>query len=226
MLMNCLIRTGNYDSTEVNEIARLAVRRFLERYRKKHKKSVRHWLITELGHERTERLHLHGLIWTNHIEEIAFYWNYGFIWKGDYTNQQTINYIVKYVTKTDKKHPNYKPKILCSPGIGKNYINTHNAKLNQYKNEETKQFYITKQGLKLALPGYYRKKLYSDEERENLWLNSMKKNVRFICGEEIPAHITEQAYKRILQFYQAKNQRLGYGTNKKDIKIETFRKKT
>ena len=32
-----------------NEIATLAVRRFLERWRKKYKKSVRHWLITELG---------------------------------------------------------------------------------------------------------------------------------------------------------------------------------
>ena len=98
MLMNCLIRTGNYDHSEINEIARLAVRRFLERYRKTHKKSIRHWLITELGHEGTERLHLHGIIWTNHIDEIAWFWNYGFIWKGEYTNQQTINYIVKYVS--------------------------------------------------------------------------------------------------------------------------------
>ena len=32
-----------------NGIATLAVRRFLERWRKKYKKSVKHWLVTELG---------------------------------------------------------------------------------------------------------------------------------------------------------------------------------
>ena len=48
-----------------NQIATLATRRFLERWRKKYKKSVKHWLITELGHEGTENIHLHGIIWTN-----------------------------------------------------------------------------------------------------------------------------------------------------------------
>ena len=43
---------------EDNEVATLGVRRFLERWRKKYKKSVKHWLITELGHENTERIHL------------------------------------------------------------------------------------------------------------------------------------------------------------------------
>ena len=48
-----------------NALATLAVRRFLERWRKKHKKSVRHWLVTELGHGTTEHVHLHGIIWTD-----------------------------------------------------------------------------------------------------------------------------------------------------------------
>ena len=45
-----------------NAIATLAVRRFLENWRKKYKKSVRHWLITELGHNGTENIHLHGIL--------------------------------------------------------------------------------------------------------------------------------------------------------------------
>ena len=63
-----------------NAIAKLGVRRFLEKWRKKHKKSVRHWLITELGHEGTENIHLHGLIWTDHEEDIDKIWDYGFTW--------------------------------------------------------------------------------------------------------------------------------------------------
>ena len=34
---------------ECNAVTTIAVRRFLERWRKEHKKSVKHWLITELG---------------------------------------------------------------------------------------------------------------------------------------------------------------------------------
>lgn len=63
-----------------NAIATLAVRRFLERYRKEHKTSIRHWLITELGHNGTERVHLHGIIWTNTpLENIEKHWLYGWM---------------------------------------------------------------------------------------------------------------------------------------------------
>ena len=53
------------DKIEENLVATYAVRHFLERWRFKYKKSVRHWLVTELGHENTERIHLHGIIYTD-----------------------------------------------------------------------------------------------------------------------------------------------------------------
>ncbi len=46
-----------------NEVATRAVRKYLERWRKKYKKSQRHWLVTELGQTKTERVHIHGLMW-------------------------------------------------------------------------------------------------------------------------------------------------------------------
>ena len=61
---------GREGYTLDNEIATYAVRRFLERWRKKYKKSVRHWLITELGHNGTENVHLHGIIFTDDINEV------------------------------------------------------------------------------------------------------------------------------------------------------------
>ena len=54
-----------------NEIATLAVRRFLDRWRKKYKKSLKHWLITELGQNNTERIHLHGILWTKDSEKLS-----------------------------------------------------------------------------------------------------------------------------------------------------------
>ena len=65
-----------------NSIATIGVRRFLERYRKEYKKSLRHWFITELGHNGTENIHLHGIIWTDDIEGALKHWQYGFAWKG------------------------------------------------------------------------------------------------------------------------------------------------
>ena len=55
-------------------------------------------------------------------EEIAKYWNYGFIDIKDKTNkgvvnERTINYITKYITKTDEIHKEYKSIILATAGL-------------------------------------------------------------------------------------------------------------
>ena len=98
-----------------NWIATKAVRRFCERWRKTYKKSIRHWLITELGHEGTENIHLHGIVFTDKgEEEIRKHWKYGFTWmdtKKRKVGEDTVNYCIKYISKNDKDHENYKPII-------------------------------------------------------------------------------------------------------------------
>ena len=118
---------------ESNAVATIAVRRFLERWRKKYKKSVKHFLITELGHNGTERIHLHGILFTKEKKEtIQEIWKYGIIWIGQYTNEKTINYIMKYITKVDEDHKGFKAVILTSAGIGKQYTeNKHKTSKNK-----------------------------------------------------------------------------------------------
>ena len=179
-----------------NEIAILAVRRFLERWRKKYKKSIRHWLITELGSGFTEHLHLHGIIYVDDLNEVEKIWKYGYIWKGkkvneklvNYVNEKTVNYIIKYCTKIDEKHKTYKPKILCTKGIGRKYKNSYNAKkLNKFKEEKTKTIYKTETGSEIGLPIYWRNHIYTEEEREKLWIHKLNENIRYIGGEKIAA---------------------------------------
>ena len=147
--------TNKTEKIEENIIATRAVRLFLERWRKKYKKSIKHWLVTELGHQGTERLHIHGLLFTKEDKKtIEKIWKYGFIFIGDYTNEKTINYIVKYINKIDEHHKGYEPIILTSAGIGKNYINRYDARLNSYKGENTNEVYKTRTGNKLKLPIY------------------------------------------------------------------------
>jgi len=207
-----------------NQVATIAVRKFLERWRKKHGKSVRHWLVTELGHTGTEHLHIHGIIWCDDVEEIDKIWNsdkkrYGYTWLGhmkygkrvNYVNEKTINYIIKYVTKVDVDHKYYKPKVLTSPGIGNKYVETFNAGLNKYKGIDTKETYTTEQGHKIGMPMYWRNKIYTEEEREQLWLQKLDKGVQWIGGIKVKAEDAEGRSK-LLKVAQEKNTRLGYGS--------------
>lgn len=207
-----------------NQIATYAVRHFLERWRKKYKKSVRHWLITEIGGKGTENIHLHGIIWTKDIEEIKRIWGYGFVWTGytkdeknvNYLNEKTVNYITKYMLKVDIQHKEYEGKILTSSGIGRGYENTYNAKKNKYLEGNTKETYICRNGVRVGLPIYYRNKIYTEEEREQLWIEKLDKEERYILGRKVKVDTIEgeEEYYKLLKEAQKLNKEIGYGTDK------------
>lgn len=208
---------------ECNAIAGLAIRRYLERWRKKYKKSQRHFFITELGHEGTERIHLHGIVFSDFEiskDEFEKFWLYGNVRIGDYCNLRTINYIAKYITKIDKDHKQYRPEIFCSPGIGNKYVSRELIKqIHTYRGENTIEFYRFNAGNKCALPIYYRNKLFTENQREDLWINKLDKNTRYVLGIEIPNTNTiqgEEKYFRILRRAQETNRNLGYGDNTKE----------
>lgn len=222
-------KSSGYDLD--NDTATLAVRRFLERWRKKYKKSLKHWLTTELGHTGTENIHLHGIIWTdveNWDTEIKEKWSYGFTWTGDknknYVNEQTVNYIIKYVTKTDQLHKEYNPIILTSPGIGNNYTTREhsNATRNAYIPNKTDETYRLNNGAKIGLPIYYRNKIYTEEQREKLWLEKLDKNERWICGEKVPEDTNEQEFYNLLNWHRQRNIELGYSNDEKDWEQDAY----
>ena len=219
-----------------NAIAAKAIRKFLNRWRKKYKRSVRHWLITEIGHKGTENIHLHGIIWTDHekIKTLAAIWKYGYVWDGNnknekkenYVNAKTVNYITKYITKKDEKHKTYKPIILTSAGIGSGYINTLNAQANKYKPNQTNEQYITPTGTKLNLPIYYRNKIYSEEEREKLWIEKLNKQKRYVLGAEIDVSEGEEEYIKAIEHARQKNIEMGYLTEVQQWNREQYEQQT
>lgn len=207
-----------------NEIATKAVRRYFERWRKKYKKSCKHWLVTELGTTRTERIHLHGIMWTDEVEDIKKIWKYGNVWIGDYVSEKTINYIVKYISKGDKVHKEYKSKILTSAGIGKGYINRFDGKSHVYNKGDTKEFYRTRTGVKLNLPIYYRNNLFTEEEREKLWIEKLDKQERWVDGKRIDISNGEEEYYKVLEDARKKGRRLGYGDGSIDWERRKYEK--
>lgn len=206
---------NKYKVNTINTIATLSVRMFLERWRKKYKKSLKHWLITELGEE-NDRLHLHGFIFDDEDRriDICEKWKFGNVYIGDYCNSQTINYCVKYALKVDTKHKDYKQIVLASKGIGQTYI-VKNKSCHIFNNEYTNECYTLPNGTKVNLPIYYRNNLFSEEERERLWINKLNNGVTYVNGIKIDI-TTEHGidtYNRILEQMREENANLGYGDN-------------
>jgi hypothetical protein len=215
-----------------NEVCRIAVRRFTENWRSKYKKSVRHWIVTEIGGKNTERVHMHGILWTDKsIEEIQEKWIYGNVILGDgkgkhYVNEETVGYIVKYISKVDKKHKEYISKMFVSKGIGKGYFNRKDYKRNKYKEGETIETYKSRTGYEMAMPVYWRNKIYSEEEREKLWLEKLDKEERWVDKvrvEYIEGEKNEEYYN-LLKNKRQKNKRLGYGDDKINWEREKYEK--
>ena len=205
-----------------NEVCRIAVRRYTERWRKKYKRTIRHWLVTELGSTNTERVHLHGIVWTKETEDIAKIWKYGGVYIGEYVNEKTINYIVKYINKVDKHHKEYTSKMFVSQGIGREYLNRRDSERNKYKKGETIETYKTRQGTELALPVYYRNHIYNENEREKLWLEKLDKKERWICGQKVDISKDDKEYFKVLYEARKKNKRLGYGNNEKNWELKKY----
>ncbi|WNK14258.1 MAG: replication initiator protein [Microvirus sp.] len=216
-----------------NAIATIAVRRFLENWRSKYKKSIRHWLVTEIGHKGTENIHLHGIMWTNEsVNEIKKKWTYGWVWTGEnkngtvtnYVNERTVNYIIKYVSKRDKKHEEYKSIILTSKGIGSKYIGSYNSRLNKYNEEETNETYKTSTGHKITLPIYWRNKIYTEEEREKLWIEKLDKQEIWVMGEKVKIDKGTEQLDKLREYYRKLNIELGYGTDQKKEEKSEYEK--
>lgn len=205
-------------TSECNAVAGYAVRHFLERWRKIHKRSIKHWLITELGHDNTERIHLHGLLfWEKPIsnEKLTAIWSYGRTDTGKYVNERTINYIIKYVTKIDNDHKGYKAEIFSSAGIGRRYVDQETNKVKHtYIKENTREYYTLPNGNKCSLPIYYRNILFTDEERQKLWIDRLNKDERYINGIRIRNASSKEGLKQIkdlLKEQQELNIKYGYG---------------
>lgn len=205
-----------------NRSATIAVRRFTENWRNETGHQPRRWLITELGTKSTERIHIHGIIWTRNVKLIHELWKYGNVYIGTYVNGATANYITKYCTKTDLKHPNYQPKIMCSKGIGKGYTKGAWAKYNGYNGENTKDYYTTATGHKLSLPIYYRNKIYNEEQREELWIQRLNRQERWVDGIKIDVSKGDEEYYKVLEMTRQKNRTLGYGDERKNWKLINY----
>lgn len=203
-----------------NETAKVFVKWFRENVRQKTDHSPKHYFVTELGEDKG-RIHLHGFVWANE-EIVRKCWIYGFIHVGTFVNEKSINYMTKYMLK-ESYDKNFTPQVFASKGIGACYFNRKDWQKNRFKENNTQEIYRFRNGSKMYMPQYYRNKIYSDDEREKLWIEKQEKGVVYIAGEKVNVNDQEE-YENVLSYYQKRSQSI-HGDNPEEWDKEKLRKR-
>lgn len=193
---------------DANQVAAIAIKRWRERRRAKKLKPLKYMLITELGHKGTERVHLHGIIFGSKDDVRS--WPWGFTFEGDYVNERSITYITKYIMKRDEKHKGYMPRIFSANGIGKTYCEENYIK-HSYKGEKTETKIQVSNRVKVEMPAYMKRKIYTDEEREYLALHAIWRGLCFIGGRDV-THMTHAQRSKVREVVRREKRELGWDT--------------
>lgn len=175
------------------------VKELVKKWRKacdKAQSKQRHFLITEHGETRTERIHMHGILWGEDIQGLAEKWKFGIADVGE-MRDSTIGYVVKYIHKAQEYFGDYKPVVLATPGIGRCYIDTHKEE-HRWKGRSTNFLYRLKSGAKVALCDYYMHKLFTRQQLEmrRMWI--WKEGTRWVRGIEYMTN-NVQEYNRMIE---------------------------
>ena len=73
-------------------------------------------------------------------------------------------------------------------------------------------------GAELPLPKYYHDKLYTEDERENLWIVKQERGYRYIAGVKVSTDNLEE-WDNLTRYYQKRAEQL-YGDNPEDWERE------
>ena len=146
------------------------IRLFLERVRKRYKHSVTHWLVSEYG-DTTQRYHLHGILFDCPFPpwDLEKYWKYGYVSCFRLTPRR-ITYITTYINKMQRgffEDPDKHQHVFSSPGIGKSFTEDP-LNISYSHQQDTPVPFIYHNARPFAMPRYYRGKMFTEDERENL----------------------------------------------------------
>ena len=85
--------------------------------------------------------------------------------------------------------------------IGSSYINKNTLNRHKYQDRFTEETYRTESGIKVALPTYYKQKIWTDQEREDLRIIKEEKQVKYYNKTPIKVETIEQ-YKELYRDWE------------------------
>lgn len=153
------------------------LQKFFKRLRKLSDARIKYYAVGEYGSTRY-RPHYHIILFNADIEQVERAWaldnkKIGDIHCGQ-VSEASIGYTLKYVSKPkriplhqrDDRLPEFS---LMSKKMGDNYLNEKMIKW--HKNDLTNRMYVPiKDGKKIAMPRYYKEKIYTMEEKKSIFL--------------------------------------------------------
>lgn len=170
---NCYFVTLTYEEMpEDLSISKRELQLFFKRLRKNYKlEKLKYFAVGEYG-ENFQRPHYHLLLF-NFIKDqfkahdaIFETWNNGFIHMGTITTA-SIKYATKYCLKLNEIYPPNveKPFQLISNGLGFEYLKKHGE---WHQSEDYRDFIPFPGNIKVAMPRYFKEKLYNKETLEHI----------------------------------------------------------
>lgn len=178
------------------------VQLFMKRFRKSIDQKVKYFCVGEYG-SNYGRPHYHLLLFhynetkENVQSKIVSAWSLGTVDVGSMSDR-AINYVCKYViNRTDNYTGLVPPFILCSKGIGINYVD----KCRSYHLDDLRRcYYVDDGGIRRKLPRYLRNKIYDEEQK----LQIKKNNDNYRKSIEESTTLFEEAENYRLEMDRAK----------------------
>lgn len=137
-------------------------------------KPIKYYAVGEYG-GKYRRPHYHIILFNANIELIQPAWtnpetgkHIGNIFYGSVTSE-SVGYTLKYMSKNkntymSKNDDRQKEFALMSKGLGINYVNPRSIKYHHAKIDRT--FVTLHGGVKVAMPRYYRDKIFNEKQKE------------------------------------------------------------
>jgi hypothetical protein len=169
------------------------LQKFFKRLRKLTNEKLKYYAVGEYGSTK-KRPHYHIILFNANPKHIERAWALNNHSIGTYhignVSSASIGYTLKYMSKKSQipMHQNDDRKkefSVMSKGLGSNYLT--NAMVSWHKNDLEKRMYITiEDGKKIAMPRYYKDKMYNDDEKDKIAQYMVK------ISEELDIEISKQ----------------------------------
>lgn len=188
---------------------------FFKRLRKQQFKKIKYYAVGEYG-TKTMRPHYHIIFYNVNIENIQKAWQNGHTHIGE-VNEKTVAYTLKYISKDGKiplhsRDDRQKEFSLMSKRLGDNYLTPQMAKYHQA--DPLNRFYIrTREGHKVSIPRYYKDKLFTLEQREEVGKAMQIKALQEINSIDLSTHLKKMEDLRKIRINKTRQHKIkSHGT--------------
>lgn len=176
------------------------LQKFFKRLRFNTKKTIKYYACGEYG-TTTLRPHYHAIIFGVTDDDVLASWKNGHI-HFDPVEPATIRYVTNYLCKSSTldltgRVPEFS---VMSKGLGKTYLTPQMIKWHE---ENLANYVVNKGGNKLALPRYYKDRIFDENQRRKFGIDYANEKLAQDLAQEKNLGFAELEYRKTAAVYQS-----------------------